>query len=98
MALDFIQPTMERSNMHPSMTEETPVKEWILTANDRCDQCSAQAYVRVTGVSGDLQFCSHHYDGIMNDAKGYEKMMAFMYSVIDERERLIENKAKGKDY
>jgi hypothetical protein len=34
----------------------------------------------------------------MNNPAGYEKMMAFMYTVVDERERLVENRAKGKDY
>ena len=34
----------------------------------------------------------------MNNEVGYKKMMSFMYEVVDERERLIENKAKGKDY
>jgi len=28
----------------------------------------------------------------------YAKMMAFMLTIIDEREKLVENKAKGKDY
>lgn len=80
------------------MKEEAPVKEWTLTAHDRCDSCSAQAYIRVTGVSGDLQFCGHHYEKIMNNPSGYEKMMAFMYTVLDERERLNENKNKGDSY
>ena len=32
-----------------------------LTASDRCDRCGAQAYVRVTLVSGsELLFCAHH--------------------------------------
>ncbi|MGH8868447.1 MAG: DUF7455 domain-containing protein [Actinomycetes bacterium] len=32
-----------------------------LTAADRCDRCSAQAYVRVRLVSGgELLFCAHH--------------------------------------
>ncbi len=32
-----------------------------LTAADRCDRCGAQAYVRVTLVSGgELLFCAHH--------------------------------------
>ncbi|WP_460997871.1 DUF7455 domain-containing protein [Trueperella pyogenes] len=35
---------------------ETP----ILTAADRCDACSAQAYVRVELASGQLFFCGHH--------------------------------------
>ena len=32
-----------------------------LTALDRCDRCGAQAYVRVTLMSGlELLFCGHH--------------------------------------
>lgn len=32
-----------------------------LTAQDRCDSCAAQAYVRaVLPSGGDLQFCGHH--------------------------------------
>jgi hypothetical protein len=31
-----------------------------LSANDRCDSCGAQAYVRVTIPSGALLFCGHH--------------------------------------
>lgn len=34
--------------------------EATLTANDRCDQCGAQAYVRVELQAGDLLFCAHH--------------------------------------
>jgi hypothetical protein len=79
---------------HPSVTEP----EWTLNALDRCDQCDAQAYVKVIGVTGELLFCNHHYNKIMNNPDGYKKMMSFMYEVVDERERLIENKAKGKDY
>lgn len=69
---------------------------WILTALDRCDaDCSAQAYVMVKGIEGELLFCSHHYDAIMNSRTGYEKMMSFMLEVVDERERLIENRLVG---
>lgn len=33
-----------------------------LTAHDRCDRCSAQAYIHVELMSGlDLVFCGHHY-------------------------------------
>ena len=81
---------------HPSVKKE--VKEWVLKATDRCDSCSAEALVMVKGVSGELYFCGHHYNNIMNDQKGYEKMMAFMYEIVDERDKLIENKAKGEDY
>lgn len=31
-----------------------------LTAADRCDQCGAQAYIRVEFASGELLFCAHH--------------------------------------
>ena len=32
-----------------------------LTAVDRCDRCSAQAYVRATlHAGGELLFCAHH--------------------------------------
>ena len=73
-------------------------KEWTLTANDRCDaDCSAQAYIKVAGVTGELMFCSHHYDKIMNSSTGYEKMMQFAFEFIDERERLIENRLVGEN-
>jgi hypothetical protein len=29
---------------------------------------------------------------------GYNSMMSFMISVLDERDKLIENKSKDKDY
>ena len=32
----------------------------ILTAQDRCDQCGARAWVRVTLATGTLNFCAHH--------------------------------------
>jgi hypothetical protein len=54
--------------------------------------------VKVSGISGELMFCGHHYNKIMNDEAGYKKMMSFALTVLDERDKLIENKAKGKDY
>lgn len=41
-------------------SEGTVELERPLTALDRCDMCGAQAYVRVTLVSGELLFCAHH--------------------------------------
>lgn len=99
MALDFIQLITERSDMHPSMIKEhEEAKEWQLNALDRCDSCSAQAYIRIKGSTGELYFCGHHYDKIMNDPDAYTKMMAFMLEVLDERERLDENRSKGVSY
>jgi hypothetical protein len=76
---------------HPSVVS----KQYLLNAKDRCDSCDAQAYVKVKGLPGELMFCNHHYNKIMNDEIGYEKMMSFMLEVIDEREKLIENKPTG---
>lgn len=61
---------------------------WLLDATDRCDRCSAQAYVKVIGVVGELLFCSHHYNKVVDDVVGYEKIMKFMVEIIDERARL----------
>jgi hypothetical protein len=61
---------------------------WLLDATDRCDRCAAQAYVKVIGHSGELLFCSHHYNSIVDNAVGYDKIMKFMVEIIDERARL----------
>jgi hypothetical protein len=61
---------------------------WILDATDRCDKCAAEALVKVTGISGELLFCGHHYNKIMDNPDGYSKMMSFMLTVIDERKKL----------
>ena len=68
---------------------------WKLSAKDRCDYCGSQAYVEIKGVEGELLFCSHDYNKIMNSKRGYEKMMSFMIEIIDERDQLIENRLKG---
>ena len=31
-----------------------------LTAQDRCDRCGAQAYIRARLSHGELLFCAHH--------------------------------------
>jgi hypothetical protein len=84
--------------MSTMITEEEVVKEWVLKATDRCDSCAAEALVRVTGLSGDLMFCGHHYNKIMDNAEGYKKMMSFALTVLDERDKLVQNKLKDKDY
>jgi hypothetical protein len=62
--------------------------KYVLKATDRCDSCAAEALVQVTGISGDLMFCGHHYNKIMNDVNSYKKMMSFAITIIDEREKL----------
>jgi hypothetical protein len=56
--------------------------QYYLTAVDRCDRCSAQAYVRATGVSGELYFCGHHFAGME------ESVSKWAFEIIDERDRL----------
>jgi hypothetical protein len=60
---------------------QTPVVE--LNATDRCDECGAQAYIRVELASGELLFCGHH---------GNEKREALEPIAItwhDETEKLL---------
>ena len=58
-------------------------KERVLTLNDRCDAkaCGAAALVKVSGVSGELLFCGHHY----NKYEMSENMIKFAFDTIDER-------------
>lgn len=67
-------------------------KERVLTLNDRCDSCGAAALVKVSGVSGELLFCGHHY----NKHENSEAMKKFAFEVIDER-WTIENENRLKD-
>lgn len=83
--------------MNTMIAEEVVNKEWILSAIDRCDSCAAEALVKITGISGDLMFCGHHYNKIIDNAKGYKKMMSFMISIIDERDKLIEKRSTLND-
>ena len=76
--------------MNMTIAQEVVEKEWLLKAKDRCDSCPSEALVKVTGISGDLMFCGHHYNKIMNNAVGYKKMMSFALTVIDEREKLAQ--------
>ncbi len=59
-----------------------------LNALDRCDRCSAQAYVRAVLLNGgELMFCAHH-------GKEYaEKLKSVSAHIQDESERLIETPA-----
>lgn len=43
------------------MDTTTTSPDIVLNANDRCDNCGAQAYVQVFLLEGDLLFCAHHY-------------------------------------
>ena len=77
-----------------NMTDEEVIevvaeKEYILKVIDRCDSCNSQAYALVKLVSGELMFCGHHYN------KNEKSIARFAYEIIDEREKLIENRLIG---
>ena len=79
------------------LTNTVDKEKLSLSISDRCDSmgCAAQAYVAVRGLSGELFFCAHHYEKILSDSAGYEKMMSFMLEVLDNREMLNENRLIG---
>ncbi len=64
------------------------IKDWVLKVTDRCDSCGAEALVKVAGLNGELLFCGHHYNKIMDNPEGYKKMMKFAITVVDERSKL----------
>ena len=66
--------------------EETAVAPEVaksLTAEDRCDVCNAQAYIRVTLATGELLFCGHH--GNANK----DKLQPIALKWQDETEKLL---------
>jgi hypothetical protein len=48
---------------------ETSVVTRELTANDRCDSCSAAASVIATFLHGELMFCGHHARKMSSELK-----------------------------
>lgn len=71
------------------MIKDEVKQAWQLSPVDRCDRCQSEALVKVTGLNGELLFCGHHYNKVMDNAVGYDKMMKFTITVIDEREKLV---------
>ncbi|MFB9723464.1 DUF7455 domain-containing protein [Planobispora longispora] len=67
------------------ITKERILQHEPLKIADRCDQCGAQAFVRVAfGPERDLLFCGHHYNR-------HEPVLMTQYShvtVTDERHRI----------
>jgi len=74
------EPTNESVETLPQEVQESDT----LTSHDRCDTagCGSQAYVRAILSSGDLLFCSHHYNKVEPTIK------AFTQEVLDERWKL----------
>lgn len=46
--------------MQSTEIEQEPEATSQLNAADRCDECGAQAYIRVELATGELLFCGHH--------------------------------------
>ncbi len=63
-----------------------------LTAEDRCDRCGAQAYLRVAlQAGGELLFCAHH-------AREHEdKLKEVAVTVVDETHKLHGTPATATD-
>ena len=57
-------------------------EERLLTIQDRCDRCNAQAWVLVKGLEGELIFCGHHF------TKHEEALYNWAYEIVDEREHI----------
>lgn len=79
--------------MTPTLRDEAEVTTAVatsapLTAEDRCDRCGAQAYLRVELQSGgELLFCAHH-------AREHgDKLKEIAVTVIDETHKLTDTPA-----
>ncbi|WP_460852926.1 DUF7455 domain-containing protein [Nocardioides montaniterrae] len=70
----------------------TAVAPAPLTAEDRCDRCGAQAYLRVElGTGGELLFCGHH-------AREHgDKLKEIAVAVQDETHKLTDKPAPAND-
>jgi len=68
--------------MRPNVTTATAPSP-ALTAEDRCDRCGAQAYLRVELQTGsELLFCAHH-------AREHgDKLKEIAVTVVDETHKL----------
>lgn len=65
------------------MRSEEISPDYLLTPQDRCDACQAQAYFQVQFESGELFFCLHHW--LVNK----DSMVDIALDVVDESERLL---------
>ena len=78
---------MERPEMTTAVAPSAP-----LTAEDRCDRCGAQAYLRVELVAGgELLFCAHH-------AREHgDKLKEIAAHVLDETHKLAATPGSAPD-
>ena len=63
----------------------TAVAPSPLTADDRCDRCGAQAYLRIELMSGgELLFCAHH------GREHHDKIKSMAVNIHDESGKLLD--------
>jgi len=65
------------------MRSEEISPDYLLTPQDRCDACQAQAYFQVQFESGELFFCLHHW------SVNKDSIVDFALDVVDESARLL---------
>ena len=63
--------------------------ERVINIADRCDRCSAQAFVLAKLVAGELYFCGHHF------VKHEEEIRNSAFEIIDERNFINERSASS---
>ena len=71
----------------PAPTEDVQVA--TLTAQDRCDECGAQAYGIALYGEAELLFCAHHF------TKYEARLAETATKIIDERWRLSDNRPES---
>ena len=77
--------------MAATLAPAAPVSTPKLTAQDRCDRCGAQAYVRAQVTAGELLFCGHHAN------KHRDAIITSGGRILeDNTESLRENRLKGE--
>lgn len=78
--------------MRPKVTTAT-APSTALTAEDRCDRCGAQAYLRVElQTGGELLFCAHH-------AREHgDKLKEIATTVVDETHKLSPTPAASSSH
>lgn len=75
-----------------TQTEVRVGAEAPLTAEDRCDKCGGQAYIRATMLVGELLFCRHDWN-----APGVEEKMRSLAVVVHDETWKLTYKPKPVD-
>jgi hypothetical protein len=69
----------------------TALAPHAFTAQDRCDRCGAQAFLRAVLSSGDLLFCAHH-------GRAYGDALATTALVVEDASETINKKPSPSAY